>query len=112
MATSNPDTWTSPRWHSDWGNPEEELSRLQACAKALLRKCPDATVTLEQPEEGYMYVQVSHHSQLVAEVYCVKQSDKPDSLRYGVFVREGDDESENYCSTPEEAVELIAGACS
>jgi len=112
MATSNPDTWTSPRWHSDFGNPEEELSRLQACAKALLRKCPDATVSLEQPEEGYMYVEVSRDSQPVAEVYCVKEPGKPDSVRYGVFVFTGKGEAETYCSTPDEVVELIARECS
>ena len=72
MLTSNPDTWTAPLWHPDFGNAEEETIRLRAFAKTLLAKGRQVEVTLEEPEEGYLYVQVVQHSNTIAEVYYVK----------------------------------------
>lgn len=106
MPTSNPDTWTSPAWHADFGNAEAETVRLRAFAKTLLTKCPQVEVNLEEPEEGYLYVQVVHHSKTIAEVYCVREPGT-DTLRYGVFILEGDHEDEHYCSTESEAVKVI-----
>ena len=107
MPTSNPDTWTAPQWHSDWGNAETEMERLRAFAKTLLVKCPEVTVSLEEPEEGYLYVDVAQQSKTIAEVYCVTDCENPRSWGYGVFTFKGDEEEENYCSTEKEAVALV-----
>ncbi len=107
MSISNPDTWTSPKWHSDFGNAEEETARLRGFAKVLLKQCPEVQVNLEEPEEGYLYVDVIHEGRTVAEVYCVKDPDNPQSLRFGIFVFDGTQERESYCSTEMEAVKVI-----
>ncbi len=65
-------------------------------------------MSLEELEEGYMYVAVSRDSRPVAEIYCVKEPGKPDSMRYGVFMFKGDEELENYCGTPDEVAGLVA----
>src|SRR2546421_499571 len=107
MSSSNPDTWATPKWHSDFGNPEEEMTRLRDFAKAFLARCPQVLVRLQQPEEGYMYVEVSHSAQKIAELYCVKDPERPETLRYGVFLFTNGQEEERYCSTVAEAVKMV-----
>lgn len=107
MPTSHPDTWTAPRWHADWGDAEAETKRLRAFAKLLLAKCPEAAVSLEEPEEGYMYVAVLRDSKTVAEIYCPADSENAPASRYAVYTFADDEETESYCATEMEAVALI-----
>lgn len=107
MAASHPDTWTTPKWHPDFGNAEEETECLRRFAKALLAACPQTQLRLEKPEAGYTYVTVMLYDTTIAEVYCVKDAVPSRSLRYGVFRFKDDQEYEDYCTTEAEAAALI-----
>ena len=108
MCASNPNNWTAPNWHPDWGNPEAELEMLKHFCLPLLEHCPDYSVELQIPEPGLMYVDIFLKTTKVGELYIVAGLKDQPTQRYGLFVFL-EDEEEYYFDEVDEGLGYLTG---
>jgi hypothetical protein len=107
-SQSDPQSWHSPQWHPDHGDPAIELEHLRSFAVALLSAVPEATAILEVPEPGLMDVRVGLARGMVAEVYSVPSMEDEGQRRFAIFLcPDTVDESEVYAESVEDASNLF-----
>lgn len=103
--SQSPRTWRSPDWHADFGDPALELEHLREFSLLLLAVLPNATVTLEIPEPGLMYVHIQLEDGTVAEVHSVPFLEIPEKRRLAIFFAPGTStEEEIYAESIDSAV--------
>lgn len=106
-----PETWTAPDWHADFGDTRSELDQLRCFALALRSALPEALAELETPEPGLMYLDVQMPDGTVAEVYSVVGDRNSDERRLGLFFAAGtDEEREVYADSIDCAVRHFTAA--
>lgn len=103
-----PQSWQTPQWHPDHGNPAIELEHLRSFAVRLLSAVPEATATLEVPEPGLMDVRVELSGGMVAEIYSVPSPEDRAQRRFAIFLcPDTAQESELYAESAEDASNLF-----
>ena len=103
-STQELEAWHRPDWHPDHGDPGIEMGHLRSFAVKLLSAVPTATLTLETPEPGLLYVRVELASGTVAEVYSVPSPEDATHRRFAIFLCPGTAaESEIYVEAAEDA---------
>lgn len=97
-ARVNPDQWTAPEWHPDFGDSALELSMLRTFAKLVLEMFPGKyEAELDAYEPGYMRVVfLGGSGTRFAELHVV---DRGPERRYGLFLEAGE-EKEHYFTSP------------
>lgn len=101
----HPNDWKIPSWHSDFGDPNQEVGRLREFCIEAIAINKDLKARLVSLEDGYLYVDMSVGGKKIAELYMV---DGKDCKRYGLFTFDGDEEiGEDYFSNIGEGIELL-----
>lgn len=102
MFTNNPNSWTAPSWHPDFGDAQSEVDRLRTLALALQARNGDIETTLQNPEPGYIYLRVTKGTSLLAQAYWRERE-----CDYAVFVFTSHGEVEAYPKTEADAAAFI-----
>ncbi len=101
--SQHPETWTTPVWHPDWGDPRAELEHLRDFSKSLLKRLPSACVELKIIEPGYMYVLVRLACATEAGVYSNKRLSSPGGRLLDIFVAPGEPDGDELDAQPTSA---------
>ena len=91
MDAADPKTWSPSAWHPDWRDAEQEFKALREFSERILCEIPNATVTLEFIEEGYMLVNLYRSSSKVGVVFANVSDGQPQYQLY-VFTDGGEEE--------------------
>jgi hypothetical protein len=83
--TGKIESWKSPVWHSDFGNPEMELSLLKKLCLFINSLNSDYHFELDCFEEGYMRVEISKENEALLEIYIVDVKEE----KIGLFFKSG-----------------------
>jgi hypothetical protein len=86
MDFNEPSSWTAPRWHPDFGDPEQELQLLRKFAQRL-RERTECLVQLRFVEEGYMTVDLYERGNERFGTVCVTTRDRDATSRsFALFI--------------------------
>ncbi len=79
------ESWKSPKWHKDFGNPTLELSLLKKISLEILSLESAYDFELDCYEEGYMNVNVSVDDRTFVEIHVAEV----DINKVGLFFEDG-----------------------
>ena len=100
MLSRDINSWKSPKWHSDFGDPTSQFEALRNFSFSLTELTPEFSVELDCYEEGYMNVNIYLNGEdKIGELHAVDSDD----YLYGLFL--GDEEM--YFNSIDEGIKLL-----
>lgn len=102
LLEGRPGKASCPNWHPDHGDPAEEIKLLRSFYDHL-QPGSGVSARLVEHEPGYLSLLLDRDGSEIAEVMIVEGEDEP---RFGVFLRDADDE-EHYFTSAEDAAALF-----